>query len=638
MCYTAVFVTIPEQQPLNPSPAAAQSLPVVPLGPWNPGIQSQIPRRLLPLATIFRAENVSTGVEGAAERADLTGLELAELVRFRPQRLMLHELLIRVTANFSVPDGSRYEDLGINFRRMTGTILARYLEPEMAAIAAAYDAARGRLAAAIAAELAAPLPPAPVPEKRGQMRALLGLLRRGRIVAASAAPAAAFAPTSELQVERWETRANAGSDRLEAAACRALARVATALRKRHGRPWGTSELIADIAIDLACNDYCSEEIGRLIEPHLIRAAAIEGYRLLPAQEHPFVMNTKGPSASGKSTLRPLQKQLASRIGVCWDEFALISPDIWRKQLLDYASLGADYRYGGALSGEELKIIDHKLDRYMAQKAEQGGMSHLLIDRFRFDSFAHDSVQAGSNLLTRFGHIVHLFFMITSPQEIVERAWKRGLEVGRYKAVDDLLAHSVEAYSGMPQLFFTWAQREDMRVHYEFLDNGVPLGESPRTAAFGWNGRMFVLDVKSMLDVDRFCKVNINAGAPDELYREGSRDPAAAGNTGFMVQCARRLAEIHFAEQDSGRIYLQIAAGAVVWTDPEALARAAADPQTRAGILAVAPGVLDRAPANPVSAKSVRMSLGGERPNTLGAWGEPSRDAGGDAKLAQLPIC
>ncbi|HUW37142.1 MAG TPA: hypothetical protein VMV91_07390, partial [Rhodocyclaceae bacterium] len=209
---------------------------------------------------------------------------------------------------------------------------------------------------------------------------------------------------------------------------------------------------------------------------------------------------------------------------------------------------------------------------------------------------------------------------------------------RYKAVDDLLAHSVEAYSGMPQLFFTWAQREDMRVHYEFLDNGVPLGESPRTAAFGWNGRMFVLDVKSMLDVDRFCKVNINAGAPDELYREGSRDPAAAGNTGFMVQCARRLAEIHFAEQDSGRIYLQIAAGAVVWTDPEALARAAADPQTRAGILAVAPGVLDRAPANPVSAKFVRMSLGGERPNTLGAWGEPSRDAGGDAKLAQLPIC
>ncbi|OIR07082.1 hypothetical protein GALL_106690 [mine drainage metagenome] len=619
---------------MNPSPAAAQSPPVWPLGPWNPGIQSQIPRRLLPLATIFRTENVFTRIEEALERADLTALDLSELVRFRPQRLLLHELLIRVTANFSVPDGSRYEDLGINFRRMTGTILSRHLEPEMGAITAAYDAARGRLAAVIAAELAAPAAPAPVARKRSPIRKLFDLWRRDPEADAIAAPAAAFTSLTEEQAERWEARASAGLDRLEAAACRALARVATALRKRHGRPWGTPELIAAIALDLACNDYGSEEIGHLIEAHLIRAAAIEGYRLLPAQEHPFVMNTKGPSASGKSTLRPLQKQLARRIGVSWDEFALISPDIWRKQLLDYASLGADYRYGGALSGEELKIIDHKLDRYMAQKAEQGGISHLLIDRFRFDSFAHDSLQAGSNLLTRFGHIVHLFFMITSPQDIVERAWQRGLEVGRYKAVDDLLAHSVEAYSGMPQLFFTWAQREDMRVHYEFLDNGVRLGESPRTAAFGWNGRMFVLDVKAMIDVDRFCKVNINAGGPDALYPEGSRDPSAAGNTDFLVQCARRLAEIHFAEQDSGRIYLQIAAGVVVWTDPEALARAAADPQTRAGLLAVAPGALDFVADQPEQTKFVQRLLGDQQLHTLGAWGE----RGCDAKLAQMPIC
>ena len=169
----------------------------------------------------------------------------------------------------------------------------------------------------------------------------------------------------------------------------------------------------------------------------------------------MVMNTKGPSASGKSTLRPLQKRLAGDIGVDWSEFALISPDIWRKQLLDYATLGAEYKYGGAFTGEELKIVDQKLDRYMARKAERGAMSHLLIDRFRFDSFAPDSDEAGSNLLTRFGHTVYLFFMITPPASLVERAWKRGLDVGRYKAVDDTLAHAVEAYSGMPQLFFTW---------------------------------------------------------------------------------------------------------------------------------------------------------------------------------------
>ncbi len=582
------------------------------LGPWNPGIQSQIPRHLLPLSTLFRAENVFTSFEDATELNDLTGIDLAELVRFRPERLALHELLIRVTGDFSVADGSRYEDLGINFRAMTATILTRYLAPQMTEIRAAYESARRQLAARIEGELAAAFAPAPSPSRNRY--SVFRWLSGARDTAGAAQ---SFA--QERQAEEWERKANASHDGLEKAACRALAKVAAALCKRHGRPWGSRELIGNIATDLACNDYCSEEIGRLIEPQVALAASREGYQLLPAQAHPFVMNTKGPSASGKSTLRPLQKILANRIGVRWNEFALISPDIWRKQLLDYASLGPDFRYGATLTGEELKIIDHKLDRHMRQKAEHRGMSHLVIDRFRFDSFAQDSDRAGSTLLTRFGHIVHLFFMVTPPQEIVERAWKRGLEVGRYKAVDDLLAHSVEAYSGMPQLFFTWAQREDMRVHFEFLDNSVAFGESPRTAAFGWNGRMFVLDVKCMLDVGRFRKVNINAGAADQLYDDpGLEDPGR--NTDFLVQCAGRLREITFAEHATGRIYLRIVSGRVVWVDSDVLEQALLDPETRAGILAIAPGLPERAKAPPGPPQFVHEACSGERISTLGDWG------------------
>jgi len=189
------------------------------------------------------------------------------------------------------------------------------------------------------------------------------------------------------------------------------------------------------------------------------------------------MNTKGPSASGKSTLRPLQRKLAGDIGVSWSEFALISPDIWRKQLLDYETLVLSISTERCSPERNCRSSIRKLDRYMARKAERGDMPHLLIDRFRFDSFAADSDEAGSNLLTRFGQIVYLFFMITPPASLVERAWKRGLEFGRYKAVDDTLAHSVEAYSGMPQLFFTWIQRTDKRVHFEFLDNSVQLGNA-----------------------------------------------------------------------------------------------------------------------------------------------------------------
>jgi hypothetical protein len=233
-----------------------------------------------------------------------------------------------------------------------------------------------------------------------------------------------------------------------------------------------------------CNGYGSEFIGRLLEPMIARAAESEPFALLPPQEQPVVMNTKGASASGKSTLRPRQRQLAADIGVEWSEFAIISPDIWRKQLLDYASLGPSYKYGGPFTGEELQIIDRKLDAYMARKAERGDMTHLLIDRFRFDSFAPDSDEAGSNLLTRFGHDVYLFFMITPPEMLVERAWKRGLDVGRYKAVDDTLAHGIVAYSGMPGLIFTWAKRHDKRVQFELLDNSVrrASGRAPSPSA------------------------------------------------------------------------------------------------------------------------------------------------------------
>src|SRR5579862_94944 len=76
-------------------------------GPWNPGIRSQIPRELRHLSTIFRPDNVFTSVATVGEMQGLTGFSPSELVAFRPERLALHELLIRVTADFAVPDGSR---------------------------------------------------------------------------------------------------------------------------------------------------------------------------------------------------------------------------------------------------------------------------------------------------------------------------------------------------------------------------------------------------------------------------------------------------------------------------------------------------------------------------------------------------
>jgi len=586
-------------------------------GPWNPGISSQLPSQLLGQSTMFRPENVFTSIEQAREYCDFTGLALDELVIFRPQRLVIHELLIRVAADFAVPDGSRVEDLGINFRRMTDTIFTRHIAPHMADIVDEYAGIKHKLDDFINAELKLILdrqaPPAAA--RLTPLGRVLALVR-GVWSGKNARPRAEDEWEKEERALRaWTEKAQAAEDPLQKAAYRALLKIVSAVRIKHGRIWADRTLLTSLASGIACNEYGSETLGRSIEPRVRQAAMEEGYRLLPAQERPVVMNIKGASASGKSTLRPLQKKLAGKIGARWSDFAFISPDIWRKYLLDYAALGDAYKYAGAFTGLELEIIDHKLDRYMAFKAEQGGMSHLLIDRFRFDSFAPDSDEAGSNLLTRFGHLVYMFFLITPPHETVERSWKRGLDVGRYKAVDDLLAHNIEAYTGMPELFFTWALRANKSVHYEFLDNSVPLGEQPRTVAFGWNGEMYILDVKCMLDVDRYRKINVDAANAEQVYPD-RQALAAENNVQFLIQCARRIPTLNFVHRATGRIYARIQSGALAGTDPDILGQALADEETRAGILAIAPSAMkDTSPPG-----RLHEVLQPERFHTLGRCG------------------
>jgi hypothetical protein len=586
------------------------------LSPWNPGIRSQLPAVFLPLATIFRAESVRTGVEEAYERSAFTGLEPEDHVAFRPERLAVHETLIRVTADVSVPDGPNYEDLGINFREITRTILTRYVAPQMAEIVRKYDDLKDRVAGLIDAELGSSLFALPDATKReAEGRGLLRLFGLAPRHARARTPGDGGEDRERRVLARWRAEAELGDDPLPRSAHRALLTLAEAIRVRHGRLLGDRSVLTALATDLVCNEHGSEMIGAMIAPRIREAAAHEGYRLLPSQERPVVMNVKGASASGKSTMRPLQRKLAEELGIPWTDFAVVSPDIWRKYLLDYDSLGEARRYAGMLTGLELAIIDQKLDRYMAEKAAQGRMSHLLIDRFRFDSFAEDpDEEEGSRLLTRFGRLVYMFFMITPPDATVERAWKRGLQVGRYKAVDDLLAHNVEAYAGMPRLFFTWVAKTDKLVHFEFLDNSVPEGQRPRTVAFGWNREMNVLDVKCLLDIERSQNIDIAAQGPDSVYPD-AQTMAPERNTGFLEECARRMAVINFVDRDTGLVYARMESGRMRWADPVALATAMQDEETRAGLLALAPQSIEGGKI----ARGALQRLDSQRSHTLGQW-------------------
>src|SRR5262249_20587149 len=197
---------------------------------------------------------------------------------------------------------------------------------------------------------------------------------------------------------------------------------------------------------------------------------------------------------------------------------------------------------------------------------------------------------------------------------VERAWTRGLKVGRYKAVEDILAQNIEAYTGMPELFFIWALIRGKRVHYEFLDNGVAEGCPPRTAAFGWNEEMTILDIKCMINIERFRKINIRAQREADVY--AGMDLSPQSNLDFLKRCVRWIPAINFADYETGQIYARLEGGKWVWRDKPRFDQALDNPETKAGLLSVARNVDDAA----CSAEQKPIDVATEKIHTLGAWG------------------
>jgi hypothetical protein len=585
---------------------------------WNPGLQSQLPREYLPLSTIFCAENGETPVAKAYELSDFCGLPADELVAFRVERLIVHELLIHVTTGIAVPDGRDYEDLGINFREIAATILNRFIAPHREDLARIFEQLKQKASDIIEREL--------INSARPKKSVLVNQPAHSRLLFIFKKPSSEQSQALETVAQRdqrivseWRQKLHQTDDRLQAACYAALHKVATAVINRRGRLLGDNKLLKELALTFLCNDFGSEIIGEAIFSSIQEAVACVGYRFLPRQEKPVVMNVKGAPASGKSTLRPLQKILAGKLNLPWDEFALISPDIWRKFLLDYAALGPAYKYAGTLTGHEVEIIDKKLDRRMVNRAAKGEMPHLLIDRFRFDSFVPNLEEGSGRLLTRFGDLVYMFFMITPPEMTVERAWARGLKVGRYKAVDDILAQNAEAYSGMPELFFIWALISSKRVHYEFLDNSVAEGRPPRTAAFGWNGEMTILDIKSMIDIARFRKINVGAQTAADVYEHMDLSPQS--NLDFLKRCVRWIPTINFADYETGQVYARLQRGKWVWRDQAGFERALKDPEANTALLAIARNVY----SSP-GVEQKRTGVATEKMHTLGAWGEAAQSA------------
>lgn len=524
---------------------------------WNPGIESEIPTGFRELETIYDRGNVFTTLDEVNELAAETGLSPEELTSFRPHRLVLHELIVRVTADIVVLEGETEEDLGINFRNIAHKIFSKYVIPRLMQIEHGFDTMRTRIEDMTRRELELALQPPPAPPARQALWSrLLG-----------AKPAKPAAPRQSRQEREFElinsfkSRGLAADDELAAAVFRSLYRVLGSIATTRGFIGHDPGYLVHICVNHACNYLGSRDIGRKVGELVASAIEEEGYPLIPDADKPVLISLKGASASGKSSIRPMLREMMHELGIGEQGYGTISPDIWRRLLLDYETLGAAYKYAGRFTSHEVNIIDTKLDHYIRAKAEQRhSIPHLVVDRFRFDSFASEKItRVLHKTYVRYIDTMYMYFIVTPPAATVERGWERGLARGRYKAVEDFLGHCVEAYAGMPKLLFKWLANERPRYFFEFLDNSVPKGTYPALIARGTQGSMQIYRPGVFIDIERYQRINVLASGPDEV-------PAAAemletrNNLGFLRQCIARIPLIEFVDTETDRAFLRIQSG------------------------------------------------------------------------------
>ena len=556
---------------------------------WNPGIESEIPQAYRSLETIYNPGNAFNSVDEVEALARETGLEPMDLICFRPHRLVLHELIVRITADIVVVEGETEEDLGINFRNIARRIFGQYVIPKLMQIEHAYETMRTKLEDITRDELERSLmelqaPPAV--EKPSLSDRLFG-----RKTAPPGPPKSRQEREFDL-IDSFKQRGLASEDPLRAAMFRSLYRVLGSIATHRGFIGTDVDFLTTICVTHACNYLGTRDIGAKVGRIMREAIAKEGYELIRDAEQPILISLKGASAAGKSSLRPMLGQMMSELGIEQHGYGTISPDIWRRMLLDYEALGEAYKYAGRLTSHEVVIIDGKLDHYIRAKAERrNAIPHLMVDRFRFDSFAHEKItRVLHNTYVRYIDTMYMYFVVPPPAATVERGWERGLVRGRYKAVEDFLGHCVEAYAGMPKLLFKWLSSERPKYFFEFLDNSVPKGTYPELIARGTQGSLRLYRPAAFIDIERFQRINVMATEAGDVDPEPEQ-LEVGNNLGFLRQCIARIELIEFVEERDERVYLQVRRGSFEVVDEDLLRRSLDDETLREILSALAPDLL-----------------------------------------------
>jgi len=528
---------------------------------WDPGLESDIPKSCRSLETIYHSDNVYATYDEVDEICQATGLNAKELINFRPKRLAMHELIIRIGADILVMEGKKEEDLGINFRAIYDKIFTQYIYPEIENIDASCHTMTNKMQNIITNKLENILS---IPDSKTTKHRFYQFFKIFKTTTANAPLQTPYEREFELINSLKHKK---GKSELESAIYRSLFRVLGSILSRRGFIGNDIKYLTKICSIHTCNYLGSRLVGRKVALLIDKAIINEAYPVIPDAKKPILISLKGASAAGKSSLRPVLRKKMLELGIESDGYGTISPDIWRRILLDYDALGEIFKYAGRFTSNEVFIIDRKLDSYIRRKAKtNNSIPHLIVDRFRFDSFASDKI---THLLHRtyvqYFDTVYMYFVVTPPEATVERGWERGIERGRYKAVDDFLAHCIEAYAGMPRLLFKWISHNKPNYFFEFLDNSVAKGCYPEMIAKGTQSYMAIYKPEGLINIERYQHINLMAKTADEVYPK-TEELSVENNMRFLHQCIENIHLIEFIDPQTEICFLSVKDRTLTVTD------------------------------------------------------------------------
>ena len=138
---------------------------------------------------------------------------------------------------------------------------------------------------------------------------------------------------------------------------KSLYRVLGAIAGSQGRIGADQDLLATLVSRHVCNSYGSQVIGQMIAPLVEAAIEQEGYTRIANSASPILISLKGASAAGKSSLRPMVKQIMREQGIDPDSYACLL----------YTSDAADERSSVDLGGRRIikkkKTLEYRVTWY-----------------------------------------------------------------------------------------------------------------------------------------------------------------------------------------------------------------------------------------------------------------------------------